>query len=178
MHHFQVTDHPILGIIYLLYGFIKSTTSLYSLYSGDDTNMYEWVFMLFGFYTMLFGMAFLNLLPDVMMPLFNHPHLELIVLVLCGVFLVVYYTILLLQQKQKQVDDDYSHITLGLTFGLFFILFGVLWEVLMGLFPYTNQMNPIIGTGIIVSVVVVFGVIGMFFNNRLLVNVLQVNEKD
>lgn len=181
MHHFHPDVHSTLGIIYIVYGLLKlfmscvalivpksavANVPVLSFLASDDVTLagqaYEYIFLIFAIYAIMFGLALLHALPEPLMPFFRHPNAELIVLTSLGLFLVIFYSfVLFTSQTIISHDPRYRHkyITLGFGAGIFFIIFGILWEALMHLLPTVRGMNVYFGTAVIVAVVIVFALL-------------------
>jgi len=172
----------LVGILYLLYAFVKITVGLcvlllplntiqkipivniFTKEAADKTfagRMYEYVLLVFGIFTLFEGLALLELLTPALSLYFESKYTDYIVFITLGTILVVFYSLVLYTDLPIQKNkDDYEHYKLlGLVGGITFLIMPVLWEIISYIIPKFNQLTYAQKSICIMSVIILLLII-------------------
>jgi len=172
----------VLGILYLLYGLVKVAIGVFLIFappkiikdsyimkfllkeSEDSTlagRMYEYMLCIFGLFTIMLGLALLNLLPDNIRNLVITQSTEFTVMTCIGTILIVFYSLVLYTNlpipKQKSRFTFYKFIGLGT--GIYFILIPIFIHFLKSFLPTFKKLSiqeqSVYGLGIVLILFVI-----------------------
>lgn len=163
----KVTVHEIkylTGTLYLLYGIIKVSVGISLLLIPSDKikklpvlklfaaeledttlagRLYEYVLIIFGIYTIIFGLALFNLYPYEYRNFLENKYTEYSVFIIIGLILTIFYSLVLYTKlpisKNMKYEDHYK--LLGLIGGLSFLVMPLIWEILEYINPVLNNMS-------------------------------------
>jgi hypothetical protein len=171
----------IVGISYLIYGLIKVCVGLSLIILPSDIlkkipaisklgehkdttlagKMYEYVFLIFGFYTVLVGLSLLHVFNPSWRHYFEQRQTEYAVVLALGAFLVAFYVLVLYTDVpiSKNPDNRNYYLLLGLGGGLSFMLLPILWEATMYFNPWFRtlrfEQKSMVAIGLAIAIVVV-----------------------
>lgn len=172
-----------MGILYLVYGVSKLIigTVMMALPADqiaripilkklvedgkDDTisgHMYEYMLMLFGVYTILYGSALLGFLPYSVLLQLERKQVEYSVFIVIGLILVIFYSLVLYTKLPIPKEEKHrSHyLWFGLGGGISFLIMPVIWELLawavpaLHELPYATRSLVILGGSIFAVVII------------------------
>lgn len=171
----------IVGLMYLLYGTIKVTIGISLILLPSDIRkqipvinklgehkdttlagrMYEYVFLIFGVYTILAGLSLLHIFGPSWRHYFEQKETEYAVVLVLGGFLVVFYALVLYTKAPiSQTPENRNHyLLLGLGGGLSFICLPAVWEAIMYFIPWFRtlrfEQKSMVAIGLAISVLVI-----------------------
>jgi len=152
-----------IGYLYLMYGIIKiivgvSVMAVPAKYlvnvpvlnklvsvDKDDTlagRMYEYIFTLFGVFTLLNGLSLLEYLPQYLIHFFEMQYTEYAVFLVLGTILIVFYSLVLYTSLPiSKSKESYTHYKIfGLGGGISFLVMPLLWETLQVVLPAFHRL--------------------------------------
>ncbi len=170
----------IVGSLYLIYGVVKVTVGLCLLALPEriikkipvidklgkqrDTTlagrMYEYVFLVFGVYTILVGLSLLHIFRPSWRHYFEQRQTEYGLVLLLGSFLVVFYLLVLFTNApiSKNPENRNHYLVLGLGGGLSFMVLPLIWESTMYFNPWFRNLRfeqkSMVAIGLAVAVLV------------------------
>jgi hypothetical protein len=153
----------IMGILYLLYGVSKLVIGTLMMVlpeksiakipvlkkmveDGKDMTisgrMVEWLLMLFGVYTILYGAAVLGWLPHSFLLFLEQKRVEYTVFIVIGLVLVIFYALVLYSNLPIPKDERHrkTYLWFGIGGGISFLIMPVIWEALAYASPALNRM--------------------------------------
>ena len=172
----------ILGILYLLYAIIKITVGLALMFlpfdiiaktpvlkifikeTSDKTlagRFYEYVLLIFGIFSLVEGLALLDILPFYIAKYFESKWVEYIVFIVLGLLLTVFYILVLYTDLpiSKNKTDNQHYKIFGLGGGLSFLIMPLIWEAFAYIVPAFDTLSREIKAAIIVGIVIVLTII-------------------
>jgi hypothetical protein len=183
----------LIGVLYLLYGILKiaigvcvmslprETTlklPIVKIFAKKDDDhtvsgiLYELVLTAFGVFTLVNGLAILDVLPHHTAVYFENKYTEYIVFIVLGTILTVFYSLVLFTSlpipKKKESYNEYK--LYGIGGGLSFLIMPVLWEVTSYLLPAFHRLSMeeksicVIGFTIILTIIA--GIIYKYMKRR------------
>ena len=172
----------IIGIVYILYGLLKITigicvmtfppdvlekipvVSAFAQKHEDETlagRLYEYVFIAFGIFTALNGLALLSVLPHALTMFFEAKMTEYAVFIVLGLILTVFYSLVLftnLPIEKRKVD--YKHYAIfGIGSGLAFLCMPLFWELMAYAIPAFKRLSIQRRSMLVISLSIVIVVI-------------------
>ena len=154
----------LIGILYLLYGILKIVIGycvialpretvlklpivrLFAKKHDDHTIsgiLYELVLTAFGVFTLVNGLAILDVLPHHTAVYFENKYTEYIVFLILGTILIVFYSLVLFTSlpipKKKESYNEYR--LYGIGGGISFLIIPVLWELTLYLLPAFHRLR-------------------------------------
>ena len=173
----------ILGILYLLYAIIKITVGVALMFlpldiiaktpilkifikeTSDKTlagRFYEYILLIFGIFSLIEGLALLDILPFYIAHYFESKWVEYIVFIILGLILTVFYSLVLYTDLpiSKNKTDNQHYKIFGLGGGLSFLIMPLIWEAVARIVPSFDSLSRDIKAAIIVGIVIVFTIIG------------------
>lgn len=173
----------IIGFVYIVYAFIKIMVGI-SVYvlspdemkkwpiinifakETDDKTLagrfYEYMFLIFGVYSLLEGLSILEQLPQKMSHLFESKYTQYSVFTFIGVSLVLFYSVVLYTNipiSKNQIHYHHYKI-LGLYSGISFLMVPIIWELTSYLLPIFNKLSVETRSEMIIGSVILFFVFG------------------
>lgn len=117
--------------------------------------MYEIVFGIFAIFSLLYGYALL--FPQSPLKILMIPHLETTLMVILGLFLVIFYLLIIKTNLPIPKDPNYTKVYwyMGVGGGLSFIVFPILFELVVLLIPALSRLSRTMKALVILSAVVV-----------------------
>ena len=99
--------------------------------------------MIFGIYTIIFGLALFNLYPNKYREFLENKYTEYFVFIIIGLLLTVFYTLVLYTNLPISKDMKYQqhYKLLGLIGGLSFLVMPFFWELLAFINPVLHNMS-------------------------------------
>lgn len=170
----------LVGTLYVLYGIAKTAISVAGLTipydtlsqvpllkliaHDDDTlagNMYEYVFLVFALYTLIFGLAILRVFPEAVASIFENTLTDIVFVCALGVFLIIFYSLVLFTSIPipKKEDERNSYLTMGLGGGISFIAIPLLFELLSHFLPVFRAMGKLGRAAIILLAVIAIAMV-------------------
>ena len=153
----------IVGSLYLIYGIVKVTVGVCLLVLPHDIiqkipminklgkkkdatlagKMYEYVFLIFGLYTILAGLSLLHIFGSSWRHFFEQRQTEYTLVLALGGFLVVFYALVLYTDLpiSKRPENNKYYLVLGLGGGLSFMVLPVIWEATMYFNPWFKKLR-------------------------------------
>lgn len=177
----------ILGILYLLYAIVKISIgfslialplekikqipilNLFTKETADKTaagRFYEYVLLIFGFFSLIEGLALLNMLPEQYSRYFESKWTEYTVFIILGLLLTIFYILVLYTDLpiSKNKDDMTHYKILGLGGGISFLLMPILWEIIGYSVPAFNKLSVETKSAVVVGIVILMTIIGEFIH--------------
>lgn len=141
------------GVFYLIYGVVKVLLGLsfmtpqipllkgFTKGHDDETlsgRMYQYVFVIFGIYTILLGLSLLHTLPARFRAVIERKSTEYTVMVVLGAFLIIFYSLVLYTNihVDKKKENERYYVLFGIGAGVWLVLAPVLWETLSAFSPF------------------------------------------
>jgi hypothetical protein len=173
----------LVGGIYISYGLIKLTFGTCALSIPYDTlknipvlsllakedhtisaTMYEKVFILFGIYTILFGLTMYYLTPAPVSKVLEYKFTELFYMMTLGGFLTIFYLLVIYTDLPipKEEESMGTYKLMGLGGGLSFIILPIIWESIIHFVPIFHQMTYYMKSCVLlVSVIIITLLVGV-----------------
>lgn len=133
-------------------------------------RFYEYVLLIFGFYTILHALALFEVFPDRINGFMDQKVVLYSVFGVFGIVLTVFYSLVLYTDLPIEKDTkQYSDYKLfGLGGGISFIAFPILWEIIDRGIPFfralNDQMQKLILFGMIIVVLIIIDIIYHYMN--------------
>jgi hypothetical protein len=174
----------ITGFLYLIYGIVKITLGLmlinvpYEILlkipiinlfipnSDDDTlagNFFEYMLVVFSLYTIMMGLALLDILPNKLRLIIENRRTEYAIFIIIGASLLIFYALVLYTDLpiSKQTDDEsmYNYSFYGYFGSFSFIIMVAIFELLYLIQPSFRALSferrALIISGI--AILIIFG---------------------
>ncbi len=182
----------VIASLYILYGVVKLSLGLtvmllpqdkiestpiikmFSKHSADKSfagRFYEYVLLIFGCYTIMYGLNILNVIPEPYHSIIDKKETEYTVFIILGLALTIFYTLVLYTDVpiSKQDDSRESYKVLGLFGGLSFLAMPIIWEMLEDAYPYFKSL-PLHKKSLFILSSVILSIITIEFIYKLLYN--------
>ena len=152
-----------IGLLYLTYGLLKVSIAMSILFlpesitgkipfirtinkSNDDTaagKVYEYVFLIFGLYTILAGLSFLHILSPLLRRYIEMCRTEYYVVWILGLTLIIFYALVLYSDLPipHRSDKRDNYLVFGIGTGVSFICFPILWETAKYYYPFYKDLR-------------------------------------
>lgn len=149
----QIKEYPIINI------FAKE--------SEDKTlagRFYEYMFLIFGVYSLFEGLSILEQLPKQVAHFFESKYTQYSVFSFIGISLVFFYSLVLYTDipiSKKQIHYEHYKI-LGLYYGISFLIMPIIWELTSFFMPLFNKLAFETRSEIIIGSVILFFIAGDF----------------
>jgi hypothetical protein len=153
------------GILYLLYGITKVSIGitlmvipsekiknipflkLFAAEVEDKTfagRLYEYALLIFGIYTIIFGLALFNIYPNKYREILENKYTEYSVFISIGLLLTIFYSLVLYTNLPISKDMKYKqhYKLLGLFGGISFLIMPFFWELIGFINPTLHNMTP------------------------------------
>lgn len=177
----------VIGLLYLTYGLLKVAIAGSILFlpgsiasqipiirninrSNDDTaagKVYEYVFLIFGLYTIIAGLSFLHILNPFLRRYIEMCRTEYYVVWMLGLLLITFYALVLYSDLPipHRSDKRDNYLVFGIGSGISLICFPILWEAAKYYYPFYKHLKleqrSMIAVGL---AIVLFGTIDAIFS--------------
>lgn len=178
-----------IAILYIVYGFLKLVVGLGVMFlplhvlektpflkqfvkqRKDRTAagmIYEYIFLLFGLYTILHGATMLGWVPHWMVLLFGSKLAHYLFFICIGLFMVIFYSLVVYTNLPipKTKENIHEYKLFGIIGGLSFLIMPVIWEFLSAFVPAFRKMSlEMKGVVLIGLAIVAFIIIGFVYTH-------------
>ena len=153
----------VIGLLYVTYGLLKVSIALSILFlpesitakvpiirtinrSNDETmagKVYEYVFLIFGLYTILAGLSFLHILSPFLRRYIEMYRTEYYVVWILGLALIIFYALVLYSDLPipHRSDKRDNYLVFGIGTGISFICFPMMWEAAKYYYPFYKDLR-------------------------------------
>ena len=130
-------------------------------------RFYEYVLLIFGFYTILHGLALFNTFPKKINNYIENPRVTYAVFEIFGIVLTVFYFLVIYTNlpidKDKSSYNDYK--LFGLSSGILFIILPILWEGFDYISPLFSRLSREVQSLILLSfIIILLFIIDLIYN--------------
>lgn len=148
-------------------------------------RFYEYILLLFGFYTIIHALALFEVFPNNINVLLDQKIILYSVFGIFGIILTIFYSLVL--YTNIPIDKDVKHYDdyklFGLGGGLSFIILPILWEIIDRGIPFfrslSNEIQKLILFSGVIILLFIFDLIYNYINrNKIDITVKQLIPKD
>ena len=194
----------IIGLLYLTYGLLKVSIALSILFlpesittkipiirsinkSNDETiagKVYEYVFLIFGLYTILAGLSFLHILSPFLRRYVEMCRTEYYVVWILGLSLIIFYALVLYSDLPipQRSDKRDNYLVFGIGTGILLICFPMLWEAAKYYYPFYKDLKfeqrSMIAIGLAIVVVGTIDVIFSSLQKKKLDTMIKIDQNN
>lgn len=190
----------LIACLYIFYGIVKIGVGISVIYlpqsqlekipiinklskhAYDNTlagNFYEYILLIFGVYTIIYGLNILEYIPEPYSEIMDQKETEYRVFIILGLALTIFYTLVLYTNLPISKDMKYTsnYKILGLFGGLSFLAMPVIWEMLENGYPFFKQLSMrkkslfVLGM-VILSIILIEFSYNYLYNKSLIENIL------
>lgn len=194
----------VIGLLYLIYGLLKVSIAVSILFlpesitakipiirsinkSNDETmagKVYEYVFLIFGLYTILAGLSFLHILNPFLRRYVEMCRTEYYVVWILGLSLIIFYALVLYSDLPipQRSDKRDNYLVFGIGSGISLICFPILWETAKYYYPfYKNKKfeeRSMIAIGLAIVVVATIDVVYSSLQKKKIDTMIKIDQNN